>query len=315
MLIRRLARPMLAASFISGGINTLRNPGVRVQQATPLINKAEDALPDDVTANVPTDPDTLVKINAGVHVVGGLLLATGKAPRLASTVLAASLIPTTVAGHPFWEATDPQKKAADRLQFIKNVGLLGGLMLAAVDTEGKPSLGWRGRKAAKAAGAAVSTAVPFAAASTSGKGESLTEAASKAAERGQELAHRVAESDTTKRLSASGEQLAHTARVRGAELARLAAERASERGHELAQVASDRGPVLAEQAKARGAVLAAVAGERGSEWADLARARGAELATVASERGAELAEQARERGAELAKESAKQRRKAERRWL
>ncbi|WP_127782372.1 DoxX family protein [Rhodococcus sp. X156] len=311
MLIRRLARPMLAASFISGGINTLRNPSARVEQATPLITKAEEALPDDVTANVPTDPDTLVKINAGVHVLGGLLLATGKAPRLASTVLAASLIPTTVAGHPFWEATDPKKKAADQQQFIKNVGLLGGLMLAAVDTEGKPSLGWRGRKAAKAASAAVSTAVPFAAAGASGKGESLAGAASKAAERGQELAHRVAESDTTKRLSASSEQLAQAARVRAAELARLAAER----GGELAQVASDRGPVLAEQAKARSAVLAAVAGERGSEWADLARARGAELATVASLRGAELAEQARERGAELAKESAKQRRKAERRWL
>ena len=48
MLIRRLARPMLAAIFIKGGVDTLLNPEPRVQKATPLLEKAAPNLPDQV---------------------------------------------------------------------------------------------------------------------------------------------------------------------------------------------------------------------------------------------------------------------------
>jgi len=310
VLIRRLARPMLATMFVAGGVDTLRNPAGRAQAAAPLIAKSEQALPDQITDNIPTDPDTLVKVNAAVQVGGGLLLATGRLPRLASLALAGSLVPTTFAGHPFWEETDPATKAAQRVHFFKNVSLLGGLLIAAVDTEGKPSVGWRSRRAARRASEAVTAALPFAAAGASSTSESLGDAASKAADRGQDLAQRIAASDTTKRLSASGSELAHTARTRAAELAAAAADRGSElahvaaqRGSEFAQVAADRAPVLAEQAKGRGA-----------ELAEQARERGADLAALAGDRGAELAEQAREQSAWLAKESAKKRRKATRRW-
>jgi hypothetical protein len=73
----------------------------------------------------------------------GSLLALGKFPRLASTVLAASLVPTTVAAHSFWQEQDPEVRAKQKVQFLKNLGLLGGLLLAAVDTEGKPGLAYR----------------------------------------------------------------------------------------------------------------------------------------------------------------------------
>jgi putative oxidoreductase len=42
-----------------------------------------------------------------VQVVGGALLALGKAPRLAASALAGSLIPTTLAWHAYWEHQDP----------------------------------------------------------------------------------------------------------------------------------------------------------------------------------------------------------------
>jgi hypothetical protein len=35
-----------------------------------------------------------------------------------------------------------------RIQFFKNVSMLGGLLLAALDTEGRPSLSWRAHRAA-----------------------------------------------------------------------------------------------------------------------------------------------------------------------
>ncbi|HWJ97145.1 MAG TPA: DoxX family protein, partial [Acidimicrobiales bacterium] len=88
--------------------------------------------------------ETYVRINGAVQVGAGLLLAAGKAPRLASTALAASLVPTTLAGHRFWEFEGDERKA-QQIHFLKNAGLLGGLILAAADTEGRPGLAWRAK--------------------------------------------------------------------------------------------------------------------------------------------------------------------------
>jgi hypothetical protein len=78
------------------------------------------------------------------------MLALGKFPRLSALALAASLVPTTFAGHRFWEETDPTRRSAQQLHFLKNAGMLGGLILASVDTEGRPSLVWRARRAPEA---------------------------------------------------------------------------------------------------------------------------------------------------------------------
>lgn len=151
MLIRRVARPMLAGIFVSGGIDALRNPAAKADVAADPIAGAADKL--NVEA---PEPELLVKVNGGAMVGAGLLLAVGKLPRLASVVLAGSLVPTTLAGHRFWEEDDPQRKAQQQIQFLKNVGLLGGLILAAVDTEGRPGLAWR----AKQAGHRIADAAP-----------------------------------------------------------------------------------------------------------------------------------------------------------
>ena len=66
---------------------------------------------------------TIVRINAGLQIVAAAALATGRAPRLSSTVLAASLLPTTIAGHAFWREQDPGAKATQRLNFFKGVSL------------------------------------------------------------------------------------------------------------------------------------------------------------------------------------------------
>lgn len=145
MLIRRLARPMLASVFISGGVNALRNVEQHAQAAGPVIAKVQPNLPEQL----PSEPATLIRIDAGVKIGAGLMLALGRLPRLAALLLASSLVPTTFAGHRFWELDDPGERAGQQIHFFKNLGLLGGLILAAVDTEGRPSLGWRGRRAAR----------------------------------------------------------------------------------------------------------------------------------------------------------------------
>lgn len=148
-ITRLLARPMLASTFVVGGINALRNSEAHAVKAKKVTDKvvpmAQQAAPG---APIPTDATTLVRINAGVQILAAAALATGRAPRMSATVLAASLVPTTLAGHRFWEETDPKAKAAQRLQFIKNTSILGGLLLAGVDTDGQPGLAWRARRAA-----------------------------------------------------------------------------------------------------------------------------------------------------------------------
>lgn len=143
MILRRFARPLLASIFVYGGIDAFRKPQSKVPNADKLVGKLPAQLPG--IANT----EQLVRADAAAKIVAGTALGLGKFPRLASLVLAASLIPTTAAGHRFWEETDPAKKKMQQLQFAKNASILGGVLLAAVDTEGKPSVGWRARRAAR----------------------------------------------------------------------------------------------------------------------------------------------------------------------
>jgi uncharacterized membrane protein YphA (DoxX/SURF4 family)/gas vesicle protein len=291
MLIRRVARPMLSAAFIARGVDALRSPKPAADAARPTL-EGLSKLPDPVGTNVPSNAETVARVNAAVQIGGGLLLASGKLPRLASAALALSVVPGSLGGHTFWNETDPQRKADERRAFLTDISLIGGLIIAAVDTEGKPSLGWRGRRAAHKVSGAVTAALPVGAAT----GGALTDS---------QLAEKVGHGLQVG--AERGREFAHVARERGAELADVARERAPEiaelarkRGAEIADVARERGPELAELARKRSAEIADVARDRGPEIADLARKRGAEFAGVARDRGSEWADVARERGPELA---------------
>lgn len=135
---------MMASMFVVGGVHALKNTDAMASRARKVTDRvvplAQRAVPG---APIPTDPATLVRINALTQIGAAAALATGTAPRLASAVLAASLVPTTVSGHPFWEESDPQAKSAQKVQFFKNVSMFGGLLLGAADTAGKPGLAWR----------------------------------------------------------------------------------------------------------------------------------------------------------------------------
>jgi putative oxidoreductase len=149
-MMRLVARPMLASMFIVGGYGAIRNPAALATRVQPVTDKlvplAKRAVP---SAPIPEDTVTLVRLTGVVEVVAGLALATSKAPRLASLTLAALTLPTTLTAHRFWEESDPRTKAAERANFLKNVSMTGGLLLAGVDTAGKPGLAWRAQHVAK----------------------------------------------------------------------------------------------------------------------------------------------------------------------
>ena len=140
---RRIARPLLASMFISGGVDAIQSPEGKVKSAAAVTEPLKARF-----AFLPEDPATLIRLNGMVQVGAGGLLALGKFRRLASWALVASVIPTTYAGHRFWDEVDDDARTQQRVHFLKNLGLLGGLILAATDTEGAPSLGWRARRRA-----------------------------------------------------------------------------------------------------------------------------------------------------------------------
>lgn len=147
---RLIARPMLASVFVLGSVNALRNAPALAAKAQPITDKLVPQLKKAMPGlPIPEDPTTLVRLNAGVQLAAGAALATGRAPRLSAAVLAASMVPTTVAGHRFWEVDGEPAKTQQKLHFFKNVSVLGGLLIAAGDTDGKPGVAWRARRVAK----------------------------------------------------------------------------------------------------------------------------------------------------------------------
>lgn len=145
--VRRIARPLLASIFVTSGADQLRHPGSKVPVADDLANKVGHQLP----YLGETDSETLVRINGGVQLGAGSLLALGRLPRISALALAASTVPTTMAAHRFWELDDPAQRQQQQIHFLKNLSILGGLVIAAMDKEGKPGLGWRARNTAERA--------------------------------------------------------------------------------------------------------------------------------------------------------------------
>lgn len=139
-LLRSFARPMLATSFIFDGLDAMVRPGKHVK-------KLEKVLPVLEKAGMPpvlsTDAAMATRVSGAVSVAAGLGLATGVAPRTCAAVLAALNLPLTLVNNPVWAARGKEDRR-EALSGLARGGAIGaGLLLAAVDREGRPSLAWR----------------------------------------------------------------------------------------------------------------------------------------------------------------------------
>ena len=145
-VLRAVARPMLASIFIAQGYDALRRPERVATQAEPVMRQVAERVPA-----LSAKPEQAVRLNGAIQLAAGSLLALGRWPRLSALALAATLVPTTLAGHRFWEADEEGTQAQQRIHFLKNLSMFGGLLIAAADTAGNPSLAWRTRHAARSA--------------------------------------------------------------------------------------------------------------------------------------------------------------------
>jgi uncharacterized membrane protein YphA (DoxX/SURF4 family) len=231
-LLRAGARTMLASYFIVNGVKAVRNPDPLVPAAEPVADRVVPLVkkyaPQQVATVVPEDTASLVRANGAAQVLGGLALASGKGRRLGALLLAGSLVPSTLAKHPFWTRTDPEERALDRSQFLKNVSLLGSVLLAAGDTEGRPSLAYRAQKGGHSIAKETRKARKSLAKSTSGLAKSTTGVADEALAGGAALVGAVvASSRAAKKKAAKELKYARQLATKEAAELREAAEKAA----------------------------------------------------------------------------------------
>jgi uncharacterized membrane protein YphA (DoxX/SURF4 family) len=254
-LLRAVPRAMLASYFVASGIKAVRDPESLVPAAEPIADRlvplVKQYSPEQVAGVVPENTVTLVRLFGVAQVVGGAALATGKGRRLGALLLAGTLVPSTVAKHPFWTVQDPEQRAQDRSHFLKNVSLLGGVLIASVDTEGKPSLAWRAQKGGQKLGKETRKASKKLAKSTGKVAGGANELAESAVVTGVALVEALADSSrkakkkAAKQLKEAKALAAHRAEEAQAAAAK-AAKKANKQARKQAKVVSKKAKKIGE---------------------------------------------------------------------
>lgn len=144
-LLQTAGRMLTAPIFITGGLSAVKDPAGKAAMAESTLDAIREYVP-----GLPDDNELLVRINGGVQILAGATLLLGIKPKLSALALAGSLIPTTLAGHSFWEMEGGDAKA-HQTQFSKNLAALGGLLLIAGDGDNTKAIEKAAKKAAKKA--------------------------------------------------------------------------------------------------------------------------------------------------------------------
>ena len=119
-----LGRALFAPVFYLGAQNAINNADGLAQ----LIDKRREQVG---LSALPVGSKELVKVNGVAQIGLSSTMALGIAPRLSALGLIGSLVPTTLAGHAFWEQDDAGEKKNQALQFVKNLAVVGGLAFVA----------------------------------------------------------------------------------------------------------------------------------------------------------------------------------------
>lgn len=74
-------------------------------------------------------PRFAVIVGGVLLLLGGLGVVFGIAPEASLAVLIIFLVPVSFKMHTFWKETDPTKRMMERVQFMKNMALIGALLM------------------------------------------------------------------------------------------------------------------------------------------------------------------------------------------
>ena len=124
-LIRTAGRLCISAIFVYTGYGMINN-------AERYAKRAAAAVP-----MMPEDP-MVARAHGATMMVAGSTLALGIVPRMSARVLALTMIPNTLIGHPFWKSESPEDRRTQLVHFLKNIGLFGGLLYLSADKRTAP---------------------------------------------------------------------------------------------------------------------------------------------------------------------------------
>lgn len=126
MVLRALARPLLASWFVYEAVDTILAPQKRAELVAPTLEPAlaEMGMTDVKTVDV-------VKVHAVVTLGAAAALALSRNPRSSALLLAALTSGSVALGTPFWTEKDPVARREGLERVLKNVSLLGGVLIAA----------------------------------------------------------------------------------------------------------------------------------------------------------------------------------------
>ncbi|QGF24435.1 DoxX family protein [Raineyella fluvialis] len=143
-LSRAVARTMLAGVFISQGVKGVTDPGSTTAQGAMLRDRVAPFLrrvaPEPIASHLPEDAITWARIRGAAEVAAGIGLSTGLGRRWGALTLAAFTVQDLI-------TAGGGRKALKDPDLLTRIALTGGVLLAAQDTEGRPSLGYRSRVA------------------------------------------------------------------------------------------------------------------------------------------------------------------------
>lgn len=75
------------------------------------------------------NPRAAVFVGGVLLLLGGLGVVFGIAPEASLALLLIFLVPVTFKMHAFWKETDPNAKMSEQIQFMKNMALIGALLM------------------------------------------------------------------------------------------------------------------------------------------------------------------------------------------
>lgn len=143
-LVRRIARPLLAAPFIVEGVRTALHPERDIDVSPEAFGAVDSALTKSSAPGF-VDVRGVVRATGAIAAGAGILYATGRCPRAA----AATLLLTTSLGwagrKKVWALRGPEL-VQEVQAILSDAGLLGGVLLAVVDHDGRPSLSYRAHR-------------------------------------------------------------------------------------------------------------------------------------------------------------------------
>ena len=123
-----LGRVLLGGYFIKNGYNHLKNLNILTGYAQ--------------SKDVPM-PKVAVFVTGLVFLLGGLGIVLGIYIKLSVFLLSVFLLFVTFKMHQYWTVSDPMQKMGEHVNFYKNLGLLGAvLMLLAIPLPWVLSLVW-----------------------------------------------------------------------------------------------------------------------------------------------------------------------------